>query len=58
MTRLMTSLSLLMKTGWIGLEHLPTTGVVVLTLTGHSRTGMRTRAGMTTKLDGHRGSSV
>ena len=44
---LMTSLGTMMKTGWIGQEHLPTTGVMVLTLTGHSWTGMMTQTGMT-----------
>ena len=43
----MTSLSIMMKTGWIGREHLPTTGVMVLTMTGHSWTGMMTQTGMT-----------
>ena len=47
MTGLMTSLSIMMRTGWIGLEHLPTTGVMVLAMTGHSWTGMATRTGMT-----------
>ena len=45
MTGLMTSLGIMMKTGWIGLEHLPTT--VDLTMTRHSRTGMLARTGMT-----------
>ena len=47
MTGLMRSLSIMTKTGWIGLEHLPTTGVMVLTLTGHSWTGMMSQTGMT-----------
>ena len=47
LTGLMTALSTMMRTGWIGLEHLLTTGVMVLTMTGHSRTGMMARTGMT-----------
>ena len=35
------------KTGQIGLSRVPTTGVVALTITGHSRTGMVTRTGTT-----------
>ena len=40
------SLSTALKTGWIGLEHLPTTGFMGLAMTGHSRTGMMTQTGM------------
>ena len=43
----MTRLSTMMKTGWIGLEHLPTTRVMVLTMAGHSWSGMMTRTGTT-----------
>ena len=43
MIGLMTSLSTMMKTGWTGLEH----GVMVLTMTGHSWTGMMTQTGAT-----------
>ena len=35
------------KTGQIGLDHVPTTGVIALTMTGHSWTGMVTRTGTT-----------
>ena len=44
---LMTALSTMMKTGWVGLEHFPTTGVIFLTVTGRSWTGMMTQTGMT-----------
>ena len=44
---MMTSLSTVVKTGKIGLDHVPTTGVIALTMTGHSWTGMVTRTGTT-----------
>ena len=44
-TGMMTSLSTVVKTGKIGLDHVPTTGVIALTMTGHSWTGMVTRTG-------------
>lgn len=44
---LMTALSTMMKTGWVGLEHFPTTGVIFLTVTGRSWTGMMTQTGVT-----------
>ena len=47
MTGLMASLSTVVKTGQIGLDHVPTTGVIALTMTGHSWTGMVTRTGTT-----------
>ena len=47
MIGLMMSLSTMMKTGWTGTEHLPTTGVMVLTITKHTWTGMMTQTGMT-----------
>ena len=51
MTGLMTSLIIMTKTGWIGLEHLPTAGDMVLTMTGHSWIGMMTQTDMTIWLE-------
>ena len=45
-TGMMTSLSTVVKTGQIGLDHVLTTGVIALTMTGH-RCGMVTRTGTT-----------
>ena len=39
--------STVVKTGQIGLDHVPTTGVIALTMTGHIWTGMVTRTGTT-----------
>ena len=43
----MTGLSTVVKTGKIGLDHVLTTGVIALTMTGHSWTGIVTRNGTT-----------
>ena len=43
----MTGLSTVVKTGKIGLDHVLTTGVIALTMTGHSWTGIVTRTGTT-----------
>ena len=46
-TGMMTSLSTVVKNGQIGLNHVPTTGVIALTMTGHSWAGMVIRTGTT-----------